>query len=191
MNVPKAFEKSLLSAQVKDGLEPFIDYVNQSFDQIIRAFLNQITLAENVRGKQLSISAKHRQFVQIDTDKQRPSGIIILNTSSPIRSWSWTSLSSGFTQISFAFDEPVPLLTRELDATNSLLYFQSPVYVIPGDRVSVSGFGNKANNDDFLVTDISSNNLKFDTSSAVVSESKAATSGSLEQSKTIDLFILY
>lgn len=193
LNTPKAFEKALLESSVAQDVGPFIDYVNQNFDQIIRAFFNQISFPENFRGVRKTITALNNQAVTLDLGDVRPLGIIILSSSVGINSYFFTQNSQGFTEITFNFREPRYIKTKSCDASASpLVTFEvlDSEELLPGDSVIVSGFGAKENNTQYLVVTRSAKTF-LTLSFAAVTETKSAFTGNSETSKTVDLFIFF
>ncbi len=193
LNLPKAFEASLLPSKVTEDLDPLLDWLNQNFDQIIRALAGQITLGENLRGRFISIQATSDIPITIDIGQTKPIGILILKSDTKVRSYSFSSLNTGVSSITFKFDEPKPLKTRSANFINSpnVIYdIEALSSAEVGETVIISGFGNKANNGTFLVLSRTENLITVFNSQGGANETKPAFTGDREENKNVDLFIL-
>lgn len=191
LNTPKAFDKALIPSQAREDIESLVDYINQNFDQIIRAFASQITFDENFRGDRKVLSVTDGVPIEIDTGSQAPADILV-SSRVGIRSTSFTTLSTGTTQITFKFDEALPLKTRNVTASSPFAIYETEGLsnAKAGDLVSVTGFGNKLNNGTFVVS-FRTENLIHVYNPNAATESKPQFTGDREESKEVSLFILF
>jgi hypothetical protein len=190
LNTPKAFEKNLIQGQVGGEISPFIDYVNQNFDQIIRAFFNQLTLGENLRGTLLNISTSNNTPTNI-LAAQNPAGILILKSTSPLKSYTTTVTSDGILQATFTFDEALPVKARSVavSAPFATYEIEGLSTISQGDEAEFSLFGNKLNNGTFLVL-YRTENLVTVYNPNAAAETKSSFTGTRESTKVVTLFAL-
>lgn len=192
LNTPKAFDKALLSADIKKSIDPFVDFCNQNFDQIIRGLTKQITFGENFKGSFLNIQAMNNQPVSIEAGESAPLGIIVIKADVGISSFTYTTLSTGLTQITFKFDEARAVKSRSANDTAAPLAvyeIEGLSSVLPGDRVAISGFGAKPNNGTFLCLYRSENYITV-YNPDVESQTKASFTGERELMRNITVFVL-
>ncbi len=191
LNSPKAFDKALIPSSIKKDIEPLVDYINQVFDSIIRALLNQLTFGENFQGNISSVTAMNNVPLKIDTKGATPNGIFVLKSTVGVRSFSSTTLPTGFTQLQFKFDEAIPIRSISVDDAPPFAVYQVEALssVQPGDTVVASGFGNKVNNGTFACIHRSSNLITVYNPSAVTEVKPQGFTGDRETSKSVSLFI--
>jgi hypothetical protein len=194
LNLPKGFEKSLLPNDLRKGLEPFIDYVNQNVDQIVRAFINQLTFSDNFRGRVSNIQAYSNTPITLELQNTAATGVIILTATAKVRSYNLTQLSTGGSQITIVFDEAKPIKTRSVSVSSGILLnyeIEAASQTEPGTLVSISGYGNKGNNGTFLVIASTSNSLTVaNNNTGAAAESKTSFTGERELPKSVSLLVL-
>lgn len=190
LNTPKAFEKTLLDQETRKKTDLFIDYVNQNFDQIIRAFANQFSFADNFKGIFKTISASHNVPVSVDVGST-PQGVLILRQDVGIRSWVINSLSSGNVTLTFQFDSVRPVTTRQVTFSSPYATYEieATSLVKVGEVIRVSGYGAKTNNGDFSVVK-RSENLVTVYNDLAIAQTKATFTGTAESAVSVTLFIL-
>jgi len=186
INTPKAFDNQQLDSKFVKEAGPLIDYMNQNFDQISRALIKQLSLGDNFRGRLLQVSALHNQRVDIQGDGT--TGIIVL--SGGVKSLEYAANTTGQVGITFKFSMPIAIKVRSVTVASSIATYevQPACSAAPGDMVSITGYGNKSNNGDFMV-------LARTTTSVVVYNASGATetktdySGAQEPQKTVNIFV--
>ncbi len=192
LNTPKAFDKALIPSSIREDIGPFADYVNATFDSLIRALSNQLTFTDNIQGNIQSVTAMGNVPLQIDTKGITPTGIFVLKSTVGIRSYSSVTLPTGFTQLLFRFDEVKPARTRSVDATDAPLCVyevEALSSIAPGDTVQIKGFGNKPNNGTFSCIYRTENLITLYNPDAVTETKPQGFTGDRETSKTVSLFI--
>lgn len=199
INTPKSFSKEALgSSKTAKEIEPFVDYVNQNFDQLQRALINQLTISENLKGQVLSVKAKHNQRIDV-----RANGVVrygfVLNSSVPVKSFFLNQDNTGNIHITVKFDTPIPISAQSQTNTTGQLF---GIYrctniggVTEGDIVSFSGFSTASNNGTALVL-----NTKIDQGApilfcskypGVTSETMPSFVGNSEQFQSVTIALLY
>lgn len=190
INTPKSFEKSLLQGELLKQIEPFVDYVNQNFDQLIRALFNQLTFGENVRGQFSTVSAKHGVPITIDVT-EGVGGIMPFRVSGgSLRSYYLTTGKNGAPTVTFFFDDAIPVQTRTVVEDVEFCTTECSSVVRPGDRVLITGCTNVNNNGVFLVIETNDSGIVYRNSSGV-DETNTQFRGDRESSKTIDIFVFF
>lgn len=191
ITAPKAFDKQSLDPKILEQIDPFIEYVNQNFDQLIRALFNQITLTENFRGRLVTVSAWHRREVLIESQGQGILAALPLKSEpSGLKSYVTTSDTGGRLSFTPAFDAAIPIKTRSVSVSSPFATYeiQASQTVLCGDKVSISQYGSKGNNGDFVVLSRSDSAVTVYNPSAAT-ETKASYSGVAESEKTVTLFL--
>lgn len=186
INTPKAFDKQQLDPKFLKDADPLIDYINQNFDQISRALIKQLSLGDNFRGRLLQVSAMHNQRVDIQGDGA--TGIIVL--SGGVKSLEFAANTTGQVGITFKFSMPIPIKTRSVTVASGIATYevQPSCSCAPGDLVSISGYGGKSNNGDFMVLARTDTTLVA-YNAAGATETKSDYSGAQEASKTVNIFV--
>lgn len=192
LNTPKAFDKALIPSSIREDIDPFVDYINQNFDQIIRAFSNQVTFEENFRGRAITVSAMNNTPISLDTLGQRPVNIFV-SSAVGVRSTKFSVTSTGTTQLTITFDDPIPIKTRACDVTSApfaTYQIESLTNLQLGERISISGFCAKSNNGEFLVQHFTEKIVTVYNPDAVI-EDKGQFTGERETAKDVSLFVLF
>lgn len=199
INTPKSFSKeSLPSAKTAKDIEPFIDYVNQNFDQIQRALINQLTISENLKGQVVTVQAKHNQAVAVNTAAPVRYGFV-LAADDGVTSFKFSNLSNGQLTCTFHFESPIPVQAkRQVNSTGDLLgiYQCTNIGGIHiGDRITFSGFGAASNNGEALILGLIKDSgapaivcVKYP---PVVQESMPSFVGESESFKSVTVALLY
>lgn len=192
INTPKAFDKSNLDSEILSKIEPFIEYTNQNFDQLIRALFNQITFGENIRGKFTQITVKHAQPITLDI-REGVSGVLPYRVSGDaVKAYTLTTDLQGRPTVTFYFHGPIPIQTRTITVSSGIATAETNDPVTIGDTVSISQAGNAANNGDFLVIGkLTAPDRIVYYNSAAVAESRTTYLGVLEGAKSVNLFIFF
>lgn len=194
LNTPKAFEKTLLSGDLREKLDTFVDFVNQNFDQLIRAFANQLSFQDNFIGRVINVVASNDTPTNLELGGVTPVGVLVLKTDVGIKSFTLTTLSNGLSQINFKFDEAKAVKTRSADITdapNVVYEIEGLSTIGAGDVATISGFGNKDNNGSFLVLNRVENRITvFNDNASAGNESKSSFTGDRETTKNVSLFVL-
>lgn len=198
LNAPKAFDDQAIEPKVLDPIKPLVEHINQNFDQLIRALFQQLTLSENFKGRLATVSAYHNTPTALETGGIGVSGASVLKVDGDgISRFKFTAEQSGKLQLTFGFSEPVPIKTRSVSivkdsATNSLplaqYEVQASLAIRVGDSVSISGYGNKNNNGEFLVLGRTTNTITVYSASGAA-ETKADFTGISESPKLVTLFL--
>jgi hypothetical protein len=201
LNAPKGFDKSRVDGELLKKLEPFIDFCNQNFDQLLSGFAGQITLGDNLAGKIVSISAQHNTPITIQNPGKAVSLILpLFSKGQAIRSIAYNQNSSGSIDLTLRFDGAIPVATKSASAAQgTIVYYECKDPVEPGDLVSVTGYGASYLNGEFLVmgvTDTSPRkilcanvNNGIPASPSTGSEVKTAYSTTETQVNSITLFL--
>lgn len=193
LNQPKGFDKAQIDGKLLTQLEPFVDYVNSNFDQIIRGFFNQLTLAENVNGKVLSLSLRHREPSTF-TPSKPVTGVIPLlcQAGSAIRSFSFTVNQNGSITLTVIFDNPIPISVRSITFSSPYCTAETNASVEVGDSVRIANTANQNNSGDFLVIGkLTSPNRVVYYNANGVSESKSDYKGSSEAARSCSFYLLF
>jgi hypothetical protein len=194
LNNPKGFDKSQLDGEILQKLDPFIDFVNQNTDQFTRALTNQLTFADNLLGSVVTVSAKHRTPIVVPAAAKAVSAIIPLRCSGgSIRSFTYTFNTNGSVNLTFIFDDFVPIQTKNATVASGFVTYQTESTIAPGDRVSVSDYGNKALNKEVTVLYVSNTTPQaitaYTADTLAASETKSSYTGDAEVAKSVTLFI--
>lgn len=192
INASKSFDKALLDSKFVQQAELFIDDTNQKFDQVIRALTSGLTFADNIKSAIQPITCYHNKVVTVV-----PTGTVLyafpIRQSSPIRSMDLVFNTNNQMVITFKFDEPIPVKTRNVTvtATTCANYdVQTNSTIAVGDLVSITGKSNPNNNGTFLVIKASTTSISVMNPSAAA-ETNASYSGAIEPSKTVYLLTLF
>lgn len=195
INAPKAFDEQSIEPKTLEPIKPLVEHINQNFDQLIRALFAQLTLKENFQGRIVTIQAKHRQPASVELQGSGVSGVSVLKVEGDgVTGLEYSATTSGRLSVTLTFMRAVPIATRSVDygvgSPYAVYEVQSSLAVKVGDRVSISGFGNKNNNGEFLVIGRTSNSvIVFNNSTAGAAETKADFTGISEASKLVTLFL--
>jgi hypothetical protein len=193
LNQPKSFDKGLIDAKMLSQLEPFIDYCNSNFDQVTRAFFNQITLSENVKGRVITLSAKHRQTITVPSGGG-VQGVLPLYVSGgeSLKSLSYSVNNRGELGITFGFGGPIPIPARSITYSSPYATIETTADVGPGDIVRIGNTANQANSGEFLVISLLASPRRVVVYNASgVAETKTAYLGSDQTAKSVTLFLMY
>lgn len=189
INVPKAFDKQSVSSDFLKDAEPLIDFINQNFDQVLRALGSQLSFADNFRGRQVDVSAYHNQPVNMQVTGLL--GAVVIKSDAAIKSSVFTSNQSGQQSFTFKFDTDIPIKTRSVtvSASHSTYEVQSSLAVQAGDAVTISGYGKKANNGTFMVLSRTDAAIVVYNASGAA-ETKTDFTGGSESAKSVTIFLL-
>lgn len=192
INTPKGFEKQLLQPDIISKLDPFIEYVNQNFDQLIRAFFNQITLGENFRGKFISISAKHNTPITLDVLQGISAVWPYRVADGSLKSFILSTDNRGRPTVTFFFDDALPITTRSIVFASPFCTAETNSSVRVGDRIEITGAVIDANKGTFLVVEMLENPTRVVYRNiAGVTETNTIFRGDQESAKAIDLFVFF
>lgn len=192
INTPKAFDKSLIDPDVLDKLGPFIEYTNQNFDQLIRAFFNQITFGDNVRGKFVTVTTKHSTPITIDVNQGISAVFPYRVSGDALKYFTLTTDRTGQPRFTPYFAGPVPVQTRSFVAASGFITTECNSSVSIGDAVSITGAGNQNNNGEFVVIGkLSAPDRIVYYNANGATESRGSYSGDQEPAKDITLFIFF
>lgn len=200
INVPKSFNKQTISdKKTTETLGPFIDYINQNFDQFGRALAQQLTFAENFKGEIATIQAKHNQSVTINPKSPVAYAFPLSTLGDSVRSFSFTALADGGLALNFMFQNSIPLKAKTQTASSgAFATYQvlNPGGVAVGDRVTITGFGNKSNNVSgglvlWVDSDSSGPIVTVYNGSGVAAEDLGEFRGNSESFKEVKVLLLY
>ena len=113
INTPKSFDKGQIPAELLGQIEPYIDYTNQNFSQIIQALSNGISFPDNIRCTIKTISVKHLVDTRLNLGVKNVVGVLVLNATAPIRSYTVTQVEGLFSFV-FRFDEVIPIASKSI-----------------------------------------------------------------------------
>jgi hypothetical protein len=194
LNAPQGYDKSQLDGETLNKLQTFIDFVNQNNDQFTRALTNQLTFSDNLLGTVVTVSAMHRKPIVVPAAQKSISAVIPLRCAGgSIRSFTYDFNTDGSANLTFVFDDFVPIQTKNATVASSHVTYQTNASVAPGDRVSVSAYGNKALNKEATVLYVSSvvpqTIVAYTADTLAATETKSSYSGDAEVAKSVTLFI--
>ena len=82
LNIPRIFEKSkLLTTEVGQQITDFVDFMTDFSEQTVRAFRNQLTIADNMDAIISEISVAHEVETTVYTGGKIPMGVQVLKVS--------------------------------------------------------------------------------------------------------------
>lgn len=156
LNVPKSFDKGQIPAKLLADIEPYLDFTNQNFNQILSALESGLTFGDNIQSTLKTIEVKHLVTTQLNLGLKSVAGVIVLNSDVQIRSFTITQ-ANGLYSFTFRFDEAVTISAKSI-APDPLGV--AGVYTVEtndalqlGDAIRLSSYsGAGHNNGDFLVT---------------------------------------
>lgn len=199
INAPKAFEKATLDPKVLSGIDEFVSYVNQNFDQYTRALLSQLTFGDNFKCQLRSVSAYHNQAIALEPS-QPISSIQVLKVGSndAVKEFYYTQTTGSAVSLRIMFANPIPVSTRsQITASGAFGLYEvteSARRVRAGDCVSIEGYSNKDNNLTrglVLDIDLTQNQLHVYNQAGVVSETKTSFTGQTESPKDVLLLVQF
>jgi len=195
LNAPKGFDKSRLDGELLKKIEPFIDYVNQNFDQVLSAFASQISFGDNFSGKLIKLTAKHNTPITVANPTKAVSSLIpLFSHGFPVKSAQYSQNTDGSVEITLRFDGAVPIQTKNASGDNEITAFETKDLAEPGDLVSVTNYGEPAFNGEFLVLGVSTTTPRKvycytpDVTSATT-ETKSSYTSSETQTNEVTLFM--
>lgn len=196
INAPKGFEKGQLDSGTLEKIEPFVDYVSANFEQIIRAFTNQITFPDNFNATIRTLSVKHNVPFTIPSVGRAVTGVMLMSAAGVnVRSFSYVQNSENGLAFTFKFDSAIPIKTQNATYSAPFVRYQTTSLVSVGDIVSISDYANEALNGTFIVSADETINTKFiacyNQQTGVAAETKTSYSGEDEVSKSVTLLITY
>lgn len=201
INTPKSFNKNTLGdKKVADAIEPFLDYVNQNFDQFGRALQNQLTLGENLKGEVKTIQCMHNQAVTVRPGSPVAYVMPIYCVGDAVKALYTAFNADGSLSVRIKFDSPVPIQAKAQTGGGGFFTYQARNIggIAIGDLVTFSGFGNKGNNLTGQVFGLSNTNnspaisvLNFSDPAAGAVETLPDFVGDSEPFKTVTLLLLY
>lgn len=189
INTPKSFDKAQIDSAVLPKIEQFVDYVNQQFDQIVRAIQNNLSFADNFKAKVIDVSAYHNTELSLN---QTASSILPLSVlGDSIHAYSTTVSNSGVQKITFKFGNPLNIRTRSVTFSSPWATYEceSVANIQVGDKVKVTNQTNSYNNGTFIVAEVGTSTITV-YNSAGVSATVADYVGSRESAKTVTLLLL-
>lgn len=191
INSPKSFDSAQLSPQFIQDSGGLIDYINQQFDQLNRALLQQLTLPENMRGRMVTLSVSHNTPVTV-TNTSFTGSVIYNSGSNGVKSYTFVNDSQGNSVFTFKFNDSIPILTRTVIVSSPFATYEvkNADNISPGDLVTVSGSTNSHNNGQFLVMQNTGTLLTVYNSAAVAAVLPNYV-GSSESVKSVSLFLYY
>ena len=82
LNIPRIFEKSkLLTTEVGQQISDFVDFMTDFSEQTVRAFRNQLTIADNMDAIISEIGVAHEVETIVYTGGKIPMGVQVLKVS--------------------------------------------------------------------------------------------------------------
>lgn len=99
LNALKLFDVALLKgSRAAQEMGPFIEFVNQNFDSILRAMRGQLTLDENIKSQTLSVSLRHGQETTLALANTSVLGavpVLVRHASDGLESFNLSQTSKG------------------------------------------------------------------------------------------------
>ncbi len=193
INVPKSFDKGQIPGQILSQLEPFIDYVNQNFQQTISALVNSLTFADNVKCITKTLTAKHLTPIQVNLGSASVYGFLVLNATAPLRSYSYTQ-SEGLFNFTFRFDEPITISSKSITASSGTMTVETNDPLRVGDMINLSAYspGTK-NNGNFVVSYVYSSTpsrVEYRNPESTGAEARGDYSSTAPQSRMVTIIFL-
>lgn len=107
INAVRLFDLALLgAAKAAVELKPFLEYVNSTNDQLIRALRGELTLGDNVKGTEVTLELQHGVALAVATTT-RPRGVTLLQCASTdgdtVTSFDWRYDDQGRLQLTCYF----------------------------------------------------------------------------------------
>lgn len=192
LNAPKAFDTQTIDPKVLKTIQTLVEFINQNFDQLIRAFSNQLTFADNFKATIITVSAKHNTATVIEKPKDGISSIIPLKVADDgLRAFKYSADSAGRISATFQFMNPIPIKARSVTSADffSTYEVQSSLAVSVGDTIVTTSYSNKNNNGTFLVIGKSANTVVVYNREGAA-ETKTDFTGTGETARDVTLLLL-
>ncbi len=193
INTPKSFDKAQIDSAILGKIEPFVDYINQQFDQITRALQNQLTFADNFKAKVVIVSAVNNQELSLNETASQIIPLSVLGDS--IRQYSATVSNSGVQKITFKFGNAVPIRVRNATSSSPAAPFatfevETTTNLQAGDKVVVTSQVNADNNGTFVIAKVSSSSIQVYHPTATTTTVATSYTGAYEVAKQVTLLLL-
>lgn len=89
VTISRLFEKALIAkSTAAQELTPFIDFVNQGFDNVIRVLRKGIGVRDNLDAAVYTVKVTHAQQLKVAVTK-RPFAVIIAQSKTAVTSYLW------------------------------------------------------------------------------------------------------
>lgn len=194
INVPKSFDKGQIDSDLLGKLEPFIDYVNQNFEQTTSALNNSLSFADNIKCISKTLQAKHLTPVQVNLGSANVVGFLILNSTAPLRSYSYTQ-TAGLYSFTFRFDEPITISSKSITIASGIATVETNDTLQAGDMINLSKYatGTLSNNGNFLVSYVyttAPSKVAYYNPSGATTETLGAYTSSSIQTRSVSIIFL-
>jgi hypothetical protein len=125
LSATKLFDAQSLEPEMRSKINPFVEWVNSNFDQVIRCLTKQVSVYDNMASTVLEVELTHAQAKDIDVpNAQRVKGIIPMRvktaTAIACTGIHWIAQNDGTVQVTPFYSDA--LATSKLMTTLLVIY---------------------------------------------------------------------